>query len=388
MGAEAAECQHEVDEAYMRRAIKLAERGRGWTNPNPLVGAVLVKDGRVIGEGCHERYGQAHAERNALANCKADPHGSTLYVTLEPCCHQGKQPPCTDAVLQAGIARVVVGSRDPNPLVAGKGNGLLRSAGVQVDEDLLRDECDELNPRFFHFIQTGRPYVLAKWAMTLDGKIATRTGDSRWVSNEQSRADVHDLRHEMASIMVGIGTVLADDPSLTARRACPSNQPLRVVVDSKLRIPPESALLKTADEVPVLLATALSDGDARVELLRSRGVQVLSVPAADGRVDLRGVMRALGQRGIDSVLVEGGGGLHESLFREGLVNEAVVYIAPKVVGGADAKSPVEGLGLARMAEAYRLEKPRVDVLGDDVKITMTCLPRAQASAARSGEGSA
>ena len=361
----------EQDCAFMRRAIGLARKGAGWTNPNPLVGAVIVKDGRIIGEGWHERYGEAHAERNALADCArraCDPAGATMYVTLEPCCHTGKQPPCADAVVQASIARVVVGSRDPNPLVAGKGNARLREAGLLVDEDVLRGECDELNPIFFHYITTKLPFVVAKWAMTLDGKIATRTGDSRWVSNERSRADVHELRHRLAAIMVGKGTVARDDPSLTARRGVPSNQPVRVVVDSRLSISPESQLVRTAHEVPVLVGTALSPDCERAIQLRELGVEVLSVPDEAGRVDLRALMAALGERGIDSVLVEGGGGLHEAMFRAGLVNQVIVYLAPKVVGGVDAKSPLEGQGVALMAEAYGLGQPCVELFGSDVKL--------------------
>ena len=361
----------EQDCAFMRRAIGLARKGAGWTNPNPLVGAVIVKDGRIIGEGWHERYGEAHAERNALADCArraCDPAGATMYVTLEPCCHTGKQPPCADAVVQASIARVVVGSRDPNPLVAGKGNARLREAGLLVDEDVLRGECDELNPIFFHYITTKLPFVVAKWAMTLDGKIATRTGDSRWVSNERSRADVHELRHRLAAIMVGKGTVARDDPSLTARRGVPSNQPVRVVVDSRLSISPESQLVRTAHEVPVLVGTALSPDCERAIQLRELGVEVLSVPDEAGRVDLRALMAALGELGIDSVLVEGGGGLHEAMFRAGLVNQVIVYLAPKVVGGVDAKSPLEGQGVALMAEAYGLGQPCVELFGSDVKL--------------------
>lgn len=361
-----------IDEAPMRRAIELARQGEGWTNPNPLVGAVIVKGGQVIGEGYHERCGQAHAERNALADCTRrgnDPSGATLYVTLEPCCHTGKQPPCTEAVIEAGVARVVVGSRDPNPLVAGKGNAILRAAGIQVVEDFLRSECDELNLIFFHFITTGRPFVVAKWAMTLDGKIATRTGDAQWVSNEASRADTHELRHRLAAIMVGSGTVELDDPSLTARRPKPSNQPLRVVADSRLRISESSHLVRTAHEVPVLVATAVADDDAKAARLRELGVEVVSIPKDDGKVDLHALMGELGSRGIDSVLVEGGGTLHESLFRAELVNQVVVYVAPKVIGGTDAKTPVEGTGAELMADAYLLGNPVIERFDSDLKLT-------------------
>ena len=363
------------DEAFMRRAIALAWRGAGWTNPNPLVGAVIVKDGAVLGEGYHERYGEAHAERNALANCAArgmDPTGATIYVTLEPCCHQGKQPPCTQALVQAGIARVLVGSRDPNPLVSGKGNALLREAGIEVVEDVLRDECDVLNPIFFHFIQAKRPYVVAKWAMTLDGKIATRTGDACWVSGEESRADVHDLRHRLAAIMVGRGTVQLDDPSLTARRNQPSNQPLRIVLDSHLSISLDSQLVKTARDVPVMVATAEGPDADAARKLRDRGVEVLSLPAANGQVDLVALMDELGARGVDSILVEGGGVVHEALFKAGLVNRVIVYAAPKVVGGAQAKTPVEGEGVDLMAQAYRLGAPSVARCGCDLRLVYEC----------------
>lgn len=360
-----------ADEAFMRRAIALARKGAGWTNPNPLVGAVVVKEGRVIGEGYHERYGEAHAERNALAHCAEDPVGCTLYVTLEPCCHTGKQPPCVEAVIQAGIARVVVGSRDPNPLVAGKGNEQLRKAGIRVDEDVLRDECDALNPVFFHYITTRRPYVVAKWAMTLDGKIATHTGDSKWVSGEQSRADVHDLRHRLAAIMVGKGTVLADNPQLTARRSEPSNQPLRVVADSHLDLPLDNALVQTAGEHPVLVATTAAAPRDRAEALQARGVEVVRVPDKAGKVDIPAVLDVLGERGVDSVLVEGGGSLHESFFADQLVDEVVVYVAPKVCGGAQAKTPVEGLGAEFMRDAMCFGAPRVVRCGDDVKLVYT-----------------
>ena len=391
-----------ADEArFMRRAIELAWRGWGWTNPNPLVGCVLVRDGRIIGEGWHERCGQAHAERNALADCArraadgvaeadrtdadaADParglaRGATAYVTLEPCCHTGKQPPCTEALIAAGVARVVVGSRDPNPLVAGKGSAQLREAGIRVDEDALRAECDELNPIFFRFISRKTPYVVAKWAMSADGKIACASGDARWVSGPESRRDTHELRHRLAAIAVGISTVIADDPLLTCRREDePGNQPLRVVLDSHLRIPEDCALVRSCaqGEAPLVVATCASaddpatDAGAKAQRLRALGVEVLRVPQdGAGRVAVRPLLRTLGEKGIDSLLVEGGAGIHGAFFDEGAVDEAVVYLAPKVVGGAGAPGPVAGAGAARMAEATMLGRPRAHALGDDVKIT-------------------
>ena len=390
------------DARFMRRAIELAWRGWGWTNPNPLVGCVLVRDGRIIGEGWHEKCGQAHAEHNALADCArraaddaadaeraddapaGDParghaRGATAYVTLEPCCHTGKQPPCTEALIAAGVARVVVGSRDPNPLVAGKGSARLREAGIRVDEDALRGECDELNPIFFRFISRKTPYVVAKWAMSADGKIACASGDARWVSGPESSRDTHELRHRLAAIAVGINTVIADDPLLTCRReGKPGNQPLRVVLDSRLRIPEDCALVRSCaqGEAPLAVATCAdvddpaTDAGAKAQRLRALGVEVLRVPQDDeGRVAARPLLHALGEKGIDSLLVEGGSGIHGAFFDEGAVDEAVVYLAPKVVGGADAPSPVAGAGAARMAEAAVLGRPRAHALGDDLKIT-------------------
>lgn len=372
-----------TDERLMVRALGLAARGAGYTNPNPLVGCVIVRDGRVIGEGWHERYGEAHAEVNALADCTRrgeNPAGSTVYVTLEPCAHHGKQPPCADALLAASVARVAVGSRDPNPLVAGKGLARLEAAGIEVVRDVLREACDALNPVFLHFIQTGRPYVVAKWAMTADGRIACASGDSRWVTGEAARQDAHRLRHRLAAIMVGSGTVLADDPELTCRLAG-GHQPLRVVCDTRLAIAEDARLVQTAGEAPLLVACGeLPVGSpvaCKAERLRAQGVEVASLPGPDGRVDLPALMGYLGERGIDSVLVEGGSRLHAALWEAGLVNEVVAYVAPKVVGGAAAPGPVAGAGARVMAEAWQLGRPSVDVVGDDVRIAW----RAGASAA-------
>lgn len=364
----------EVDVRYMERAMELACKGAGFTNPNPLVGCVIVRDGRVLGEGFHERYGEAHAEVNALADCVRrgeSPAGATAYVTLEPCAHQGKQPPCADALLAAGVARVVVGSRDPNPLVAGKGLARLEAAGVVVVRDLLREECDALNPVFFHYIQTGRPYVLAKWAMTADGRIACASGDSRWVTGEEARRDAHRLRHRLAAIMVGSGTVRADDPELTCRLTG-GQSPVRVVCDSHLSIGEDSRLVQTAREVPLVVACGplpLNGPVAqKAERLRALGVEVVSVPGPDGRVDLRALMELLGARGIDSVLLEGGSRLHACAWESGLVNEVVAYLAPKVVGGTEAPGPVAGTGVAAMADAWRLGSPQVGLVGNDVRL--------------------
>ncbi len=348
----------------MRRAIALARRGMGWTAPNPMVGAVIVKDGRIIGEGWHPRCGELHAERRALSNCLADPAGATLYVTLEPCCHYGRTPPCTEIILEKKIARVVIGSRDPNPKVAGKGAAILREHGVQVEEDFLRRECDELNPEFFHYITTGRPYVVMKYAMTLDGKIAARTGASKWITGEAARRHVHALRGRYAAIMAGIGTVLADDPLLNCR-IDGAHQPVRISCDSALRLPESSQLCRTASEYRTVAVCASAPAERR-ERLESLGVEVWPLGGSDGRVDLRALVSRLGEEGLSSLLIEGGGTLHEAALRAGVVNHVCAYIAPKLLGGREAKTPVEGLGAASPAEGAQLAGMKMTALGEDI----------------------
>ena len=352
------------DTDYMALAIKLARNGTGWTNPNPLVGAVLVKEGRVIGQGWHRRCGGLHAEREALAACTEPTAGATLYVTLEPCCHQGRQPPCTQAILEAGIARVVIGSRDPNPLVHGKGAALLRQARVEVEEDFMRDQCDTLNPVFFHYITHKTPYVAMKYAMTADGKIACHTGLSQWVTGETARAHVQTLRHQYRGILAGIGTVLQDDPMLTCRMEGGRN-PVRIICDSQLRIPLTSNLVRTAKEVPTIVACASPMPDKRAAL-EDLGITVLDLPGADGRVDLPALMTELGKREIDGILLEGGGGLNESMLRQGLVQKVYCYLAPKLFGGAEAKSPVEGRGVDCPEDCWQLSSPTCTPMGEDL----------------------
>ena len=364
-----------TDRDYMQRAIELARRGEGWVNPNPLVGAVIVKDGRVIAEGWHHKYGELHAERDALRALKEPAEGSTIYVTLEPCCHYGKQPPCTLAIMEHGISRVVIGSRDPNPLVAGKGVRMLREHGITVVEDFMREECDALNPVFFHYITTGRPYVKMKYAMTADGKIATKTGASKWITSEEARELVHDWRNACRGIMAGIGTVLADDPLLNCRKPG-GRDPVRIICDSRLRIPEDSQICRTAQKYETIVACALSeDADrrpeemrAKAERLRQQGVEVWSVPAQDGSVDLKELVKRLGKRGIDSILLEGGGTLNESALRAGIVQEVNAFVAPKIFGGK-ARSPVEGTGVEVPQEALQMEMKQVRQVGKDLLIT-------------------
>ena len=353
-----------TDQQCMILAIDLAKRGAGWTSPNPLVGAVLVKEGQIIGQGWHRKCGGLHAEREALAACTAPTAGATLYVTLEPCCHQGRQPPCTQAILEAGISRVVIGSRDPNPLVHGKGAALLRQAGVAVEEDFMRAECDALNPVFFHYITHKTPYIAMKYAMTADGKIACRTGLSQWVTGETARAHVHTLRHQYRGILAGIGTVLQDDPMLTCRMEG-GRDPVRVICDSRLRIPLDSNLCRTAKEIPTIVACAAPPADKRRQLTEL-GVTVLELPGPDRKVDLPALMKELGKREIDGLLLEGGGGLNESMLRQHLVHKVYCYLAPKLFGGAEAKSPVEGRGVDSPDQCWRLSPPVCTPMGEDL----------------------
>lgn len=365
-----------IKEEYMKRAIELAKRATGFTNPNPLVGAVIVKDDRIIGEGYHEKCGQLHAERNAFASLKESAKGATLYVTLEPCCHYGKTPPCTEAIVENEIAKVVIGSRDPNPLVAGKGVSFLRAHGIEVIEDFMRAECDRINPVFFHYITAKMPYVVLKYAMTADGKIATRTGDSKWITSEASRMRVQHMRHRYMGILAGIGTVLADDPMLNVR-VDGLKSPIRIICDSHLRIPLDSQIVKSADRYKTIVACTSADEKKRDELTK-RGIIVEVIPTSDKnviskeqdqKVDMRSLLQRLGEMGIDSILVEGGGNINDSLLQEGLINQVEVFVGPKLFGGANAKSPMEGKGVSMVADAPTFYLDEIERIGDDVHIT-------------------
>ncbi len=350
---------------YMRRAIELAKGGIGFVNPNPLVGAVIVKDGKIIGEGFHERYGEAHAERNALKNCVESPAGADMYVTLEPCCHSGKQPPCTEAVTESGIKRVFVGSSDPNPLVAGKGVEILRKHGIEVVENVLKEECDALNDIFFHFITTKTPYVIMKAAVTSDGKIAAATGDAKWITNEKSRAHTHETRKRVAAILVGVNTVIADDPTLTCRAENPSN-PIRIICDSGLRIPLGSKIIKTAGEIPTYIVCVNGDTKKTAEIEQA-GARIIKTASRNGRVDLADLMKKLGEMNIDSVLIEGGGEIHAGALKSGTVNKVQLYVAPKLLGG-DGKNAVAPMGIELVKDAVMLENPVITRFDDDILI--------------------
>ena len=365
------------EEKYMRRAIKLAKKGSGHVNPNPLVGAVIVRDGEIIGEGYHECYGQLHAERNAIANAKKRGNsleGSTIYVTLEPCCHYGKTPPCTEAIFEEKIARVVVGSDDPNPLVSGKGFQMLREKGIEVIPHFLKEECDAMNHVFFHYIRTGTPYVAMKYAMTMDGKIACYTGDSKWVTGEESRAHVQTLRNHYKGIMAGIGTVLADDPMLNCRIEG-GRDPIRIIADSHLRIPIDSQLVRTAGQQPLIVACLPDADEEKAAQLQEKGVEVLRIPGVTTAditeeqkevISLPVLMKELGARKIDGILLEGGGQLNESALQAGIVDRIYCYIAPKIFGGAQAKTPVEGQGLTRAADAWQFNRIGMQEFGQDI----------------------
>ena len=358
-----------TDQNYMLQAIQLAKQGEGWTNPNPMVGAVIVKNGRIIGKGYHKKCGELHAERNAIASLTESAEGATIYVTLEPCCHYGKTPPCTEAIIEQKIKRVVIGSRDPNPKVSGKGIKMLQEAGIEVIEDFMREECDRLNPVFFHYITTKTPYVVMKYAMTLDGKIATKTGASKWITGEAARAEVQHMRHRYMGIMAGIGTVIADDPMLNVRVEG-WKSPIRILCDSGLRIPLDGQIVKSAGKYRTIVAYADSKNtEAKRKRLHEMGVETIWCPDENNQVDLKKLMKYLGEEGIDSILLEGGGTLNDSALRAGIVQEVQAFIAPKLFGGMNSKTPVEGIGVRFPSEAVKLKCTDICQIGEDIRIT-------------------
>lgn len=363
-----------TDIEYMKIALDLAKKGRGFVNPNPMVGAVVVKDNEIIGQGYHEKYGHLHAERNAIADCKVSPMGATIYVTLEPCCHYGKTPPCTDVIIESGIKKVVIGSSDPNLLVAGKGVEILKSNNIEVVENVLKEECDKLNEVFFHYIKTKTPYVVMKYAMTMDGKIATYTGKSKWITGEESRLNVHKDRHKYSGIMVGVGTVLADDPMLNCRIQNGKN-PTRIICDTNLRIPLDSNIVKTSQEIPTIIATSC-DHKQKQELYMDKGCKLVQIPKKDNHIDLNILMRYLGEEEkIDSILLEGGGSLNWSALNSHIVNKVQTYISPKIFGGIEAKSPVSGIGVENPNQAFYLKNTSIKQIGEDILIESEVLQK-------------
>lgn len=357
----------EADTRWMRRALRLALRGQGRTSPNPMVGAVIVKAGQLIGQGHHKQVGGPHAEIWAIRQAGENARGATIYVTLEPCSHHGRTPPCTDALIQSGLARVVAAVEDPNPQVSGNGLRKLQEAGIEVEVGLLADEARRLNAPYFKHTTTGLPLVSLKTAMSLDGKIATAAGESRWITGDKARALGHRLRAIHDAVLVGVGTVLADDPRLTVREAR-GRTPLRVIVDSRARTPAEAALL-TADEIPPVIAVTEDAPGERLEALQQAGAEIWKMPSRRGQVDLRALMKRLGERQVQSVLVESGGTLTAGLLDADLADRVYFFVAPRLIGGAEAPGPVGGAGVAKLSEAWRLENMRVRRVGEDVLIS-------------------
>jgi diaminohydroxyphosphoribosylaminopyrimidine deaminase / 5-amino-6-(5-phosphoribosylamino)uracil reductase len=357
-------------EFYMQRALELARRGEGRTRPNPPVGAVVVRDGKIVGEGFHPRAGEPHAEIFALRDAGEAAGGANLYVTLEPCCHHGKTGPCTEAVLAAGVARVFIGTLDPNPRVDGGGIASLRSAGIAVETGVLEAECRRLIAPFAKHVKTGVPYVILKSATTLDGRIASGTGDSRWISSEESREHVHRLRDRVDAIMVGIGTVLKDDPRLTTRLPEGGGRDAdRIVVDARLQIPEDSSLLRIPSPAATLIATTSGAPAEKAARLRGQGVDVLELPEnGKGGVDLCELMVRLGELGYQCLLLEGGARLNGAALRARIVDRIQLFIAPLLLGGDDGPSLAAGPGLATIAEAKRLQNVRISRFGDDTLI--------------------
>ncbi|QDU94202.1 bifunctional diaminohydroxyphosphoribosylaminopyrimidine deaminase/5-amino-6-(5-phosphoribosylamino)uracil reductase RibD [Lignipirellula cremea] len=357
---------HEIDLLHMRRALELAGRGQGSVEPNPLVGCVIARGTDVLAEGWHQKFGGPHAEVEALRHTAGvDLTGATLYVTLEPCSHHGKTPPCADAIIAAGIGRVAAAISDPFPAVDGEGFRRLREAGIEVEVGLAADEARQLLAPFAKRETTGRPWMIAKWAMTLDGKIASRTGSSRWISNALSRAVVHQLRGRVDAVLVGRGTAAADDPLLTSRPPGPRTA-TRIVIDSLAAMPLDSRLVQTADEAPVLLAVGPAAPAEKLAQLRQAGVEVLQCDAAEPSARLENLLDELGRRRMTNVLVEGGAALLGSLFDLGQIDEAHVFVAPQLIGGAAAPSPLGGVGLEQMPGAIRLLDPVTELLDGDI----------------------
>ncbi len=355
-----------LDEDYMKLALRLARKGLGKVSPNPMVGAVIVKDNRIIGQGYHRRFGDKHAEINAIEAATESIAGATLYVTLEPCRHWGKTPPCTDALIRSQIGRIVIGVLDPNPLMRGKSVELLKQHGIESKVGVLEDECRALNKAHFKLMTTGRPLVILKFAQTLDGRIATSSGDSRWISSEKFLRLVHQLRATNDAIMVGVGTIIADDPQLTVRRIKGRN-PVRIVLDATLRIPSEARVLKNQELALTILATTSRANEPKLSRLREMGIEVIVNPEDDkGEVDLKHLLGVLGKRGIASVLVEGGSGVITSFLRQSLADRLVIAVAPKIMGkGIEA---VAELGITEVSQSLKLSYQRVFRRGDDLVI--------------------
>jgi len=353
------------DTYFMQLALELAEKGRGAVAPNPMVGAIIVKDGRIIGSGYHEKIGEGHAEVNAFRSAIEDVAGATIYVTLEPCSHYGKTPPCSDKIIEKKIGRVVIAALDPNPLVSGRGVKKLEDAGIEVVTGVLAEESSRLNEIFMKYIVKKEPFVVMKAAMSLDGKIATRTGESQWITGPAARERVHQLRSALTGIMVGVQTVIMDNPQLTSRIPGGKN-PVRIIIDSTLRIPLEAKVLQDQDTAKTIIATTERADRNKAAQLEEAGIEILTVPAKDGRTDLKALMRVLGERGIDSILLEGGATLNFSALEAHIVDKVQVYVAPKLIGGETAKTPVGGEGIEKLSQAFSVIELKASTVGEDI----------------------
>lgn len=356
-----------MDEKYMKLALELALKGEGRVSPNPMVGAVIVKNNKIIGKGYHGFYGGPHAEVNAITNASESVEGSTIYVTLEPCCHYGKTPPCVNLIMEKKIKKVIIACLDPNPLVAGKGVKILEDNGIEVVSGILEKECSDANEIFMKYIVHKKPFVIMKSAMTLDGKIATYSGDSKWITSEESRLEVHKLRNKVSAIMVGIGTVLVDNPSLTCRIEG-GKSPTRIIIDSSLRIPMDSNVLHIKDNTKTIIITTEKGDKKKIEELKKLGVDIIITPLKNHRVDLSALMEILGDMKIDSILLEGGSTLNYSALNEGIVDKIQFYIAPKIVGGESSKTPVGGEGKKYISDGYQINNLKVRTIGSDTII--------------------
>lgn len=351
----------------MRLALELAKRGKGKVNPNPLVGAIIVKNNVIIGQGYHQNYGGNHAEINAFNSAVDDLTKSTMYVTLEPCSHYGKTPPCVDKIIENKVSKVVVGCLDPNPKVCGSGIKKLESAGIEVIVGVLENECIKINEVFIKLITQKKPFVLLKSAMSLDGKIATAKGESRWITGKEAREEVHKLRNETLGIMVGVNTVIQDNPELTCRLYGGRN-PIRIIVDSTLRIPIESKVICDENKINTIIATTNNADSKKMIDIQKLGVKILIIKSKDGRVDLKELMIKLGELNIDSILLEGGSTLNFSAMSSGIVDKVQFYISPKIIGGENSKTPIGGLGIESLKDVFRVSYITTKIVGEDILI--------------------
>lgn len=356
------------DEYFMKIALDFAKKGTAFTSPNPLVGAVIVKNGEVIAKGYHEVYGGAHAEVNALNDSKEDVVGATMYVTLEPCSHFGRTPPCANRIIESGIKKVVIAMEDPNPLVSGKGIKILKDNGIEVEVGVLREDAEKLNEIFIKYITTKKPFTILKAGMSLDGKIATYTGDSKWITGEKSREYGHLLRQKVSAILVGINTVLMDDPMLNTRLdKVKCKDPIRIILDSHGKIPLTSKVLNTDPSNTIIVVTNLAP-IKNIKAIKEKRVEVIVTPEKNNKVDLQFLMEELGKRKIDSLLVEGGGEVNFSFLKESIVDKVIFFISPKIMGGRSAKTPIEGEGIACLKDVVTLKRVEVSNIGEDIMV--------------------